>query len=224
MSEFKKTTRLRLSSLSYVISAILFVLYPAIRPFSDESSLQGAAAFASIEWTISHMLAMVAFTLLPLGLLGLYDSLQKTAVEKITYWAMVACFIGVGFTLPFYGGETFGLHAIGQEALMQQSAALVSLESTVRSGSGFMMFLIGMLLLAVSSILMTLAIWRSNNYAKWSGIPFALGMLLYLPQFFFDQPLRVAHGVLVAIGCLCIAVELLKQHRMVITTHTGNSM
>lgn len=52
MSKFKYPIRIRISAFSFVISAILFVLYPAIRPFSDEASLQGAAAFASTEWMV----------------------------------------------------------------------------------------------------------------------------------------------------------------------------
>ena len=65
--------------------------------------MQGATAFGSPYWLLAHMLAMVAFTLLPLGLLGLYSTLQNTTVERVGYWAFVLSLIGVGFTLPFYG-------------------------------------------------------------------------------------------------------------------------
>ena len=139
--------QMRISASSLVISGILFVLYPMIRPFSDETSLQGAIAFASTNWLVAHILAIVAFTLLPLGLLGLHQSLQGTALNSLSYWAIVLCLLGIGLTLPFYGGETFGLHAIGQEALRQQDATLVSLSTVVRSGIGLVMFLIGLLLL-----------------------------------------------------------------------------
>ena len=53
------TFRSRLAALSLAVSGILFVLYPAIRPFSDESSLQGALAFASPSWVLAHTLAML---------------------------------------------------------------------------------------------------------------------------------------------------------------------
>jgi hypothetical protein len=33
--------------------------------------------------------------------------------------------IGIGLTLPYYGGEAYGLHTIGQEAL---TAAFTSIE------------------------------------------------------------------------------------------------
>ncbi|WP_429260402.1 hypothetical protein [Paraburkholderia sp. GAS334] len=191
-----------------VISGLLFVLYPAIRPFSDESSLRGAAAFASGQWLIAHMLAMVAFTLLPLGLLELHRSLQRTAVERGAYWAVVLSLLGTGLTLPFYGGEAYGLHAIGQQAVIQQSVAVLSLATVVRSGPGLAMFLVGLLLLAVAAIIAATTIWRSVIYPRWSGVPLAVGLALYIPQFFGTQPLRVTHGLLVAIGCWWIAAGI----------------
>jgi hypothetical protein len=40
------------------LAGILFVLYSALRPFSDEMSLQGARAFASSQWVVAHVLAI----------------------------------------------------------------------------------------------------------------------------------------------------------------------
>lgn len=205
--------RIRLGAAALAIAGILYVLYPALRPFSDETSLQGAVAFASVEWHVSHMMGMVAFTLLPLGLLGLYQSLHATAGERLGYWALVLGMIGIGFTLPYYGGETYGLYAIGQEALRQQSAALLNLAPVVRGGAGMIMFAVGLILLAVGGILAAIGIWRSGAYSRWSGIPFAAGLALYIPQYFWTQPFRVAHGLLVAIGCLWIAGSLWRSSR-----------
>ena len=56
--------------------------------------------------------------------------------------------------------------------------------------------------------LVAIAVWRSGTLSRWSGIPFALGFVLYLPQFFGTQPIRVAHGLLVALGCIWVAVSL----------------
>lgn len=204
---------LRVSAISLGISGILFVLYPVIRPFSDEVSLEGAEAFASTEWLVAHILAIVAFTLLPLGFLGFYHSLQDTTLKPLMYSALVLCFVSIGLILPFYGGETYGLHAIGLEAITQQTADLVSIANVVRSGTGLVMFLIGLLLLATASILVAITIWRSGRYQKWSGIPFSLGMALYIPQFFGGQPLRVAHGLLVTLGCFWLAVDLWRQSK-----------
>ncbi|WP_136623587.1 hypothetical protein [Bradyrhizobium centrolobii] len=205
---------IRLGAGALVISGILFVTYPALRPFSDERSLQGAAAFGSAAWLASHMLAMVAFTLLPLGLLGLQRSLRGTSAERLLFLAVVLSVIGMGFTLPFYGGEAFGLHALGQEALRQRSDSPLGLVEVIRSGPGLVMFLAGLLLLAVSAIATAIALWRSRLYPKACGVPFAVGISLYIPQFFGAQPLRVAHGLLVAAGCVWMAAYLWRREQV----------
>jgi hypothetical protein len=151
------------------------------------------------------MLAMVAFILTGFGLLALHLSLQGTPAERVSFWALIVGWMGVGLTLPFYGGEGFGLHAIGQRALADQSPALVSIAGEVRSGAGLVMFLIGLVSLAVGAIMAAIAVWKSPPLARWSGIPFALGFALYIPQFFGSRPLRVGHGLLVMVGCLLLA-------------------
>jgi hypothetical protein len=54
----------RLAALSLVIAGVCFLLYPAIRPFSDEATLRGAEAFASSAWLLAHSLVMVGCWLL----------------------------------------------------------------------------------------------------------------------------------------------------------------
>jgi uncharacterized oligopeptide transporter (OPT) family protein len=139
--------------------------------------------------------------------------MQHTPAERPGYWAVVLSWIGVALTLPFYGEEAYGLHVLGQEAIRQQSAALLTLVRVIRSGAGAVIFLVGFLLLGIAAVLAAVAIWRSGSYSKWSGILLAVGVGLYIPQFFWTQPLRVAHGVLVAIGCVWIAVGLWRQNQ-----------
>jgi hypothetical protein len=203
-----EAARMRLGAVSLVVAGILFVLYPAIRPFSDETSLSGATAFASPEWLLAHIMGMLGFTLIGLGMLGLYFALRETRVERLTFGSLVVGWLGISLTLPYYGGEAFGLHAIGQEALRQHSAALVSLADVVRGGPQEVMFGVGLLLLGASAVMVAIAIWWSGVLPRWSGVPFALAFALYIPQFFGNQPIRVAHGLLVAIGCLWIAIGM----------------
>jgi hypothetical protein len=70
-------------------AGILFVLYPAIRPFSDETGLQGAAAFASNAWIVAHVVAMLGFILLSLGVLGAYSRLRQGLGERPAALAVV---------------------------------------------------------------------------------------------------------------------------------------
>ena len=204
------SSRVRLGAMSLALSGILFVLYPLLRPFSDEASLQGAAAFASPAWILAHLLGVFGFICVALGCLSLSSALQHTAARLLASLALVLTWIGVGLILPYYGAEMFVLRALGQEALRRQSPALLSLVDSVRLGPGAIVFGVGLLLLAAGAILVAIAVWRSGMLSRWSGIPFALGFALYLPQFFGTPPIRVAHGLLVALGCLWLAVSLVR--------------
>jgi hypothetical protein len=207
MMKMQSTSSLQipLGTIALILSGIFFVLYPVIRPFSDESSLQGAAAFASYSWVLAHSLAIAAFILLTLGILGLYILLKETRVERHAMVALVLIWIGVGLTLPYYGAETFGLHTIGQEALRQKSPELLSLANSVRWQEGIVFIGSGLLLLAAGTIVFAVAIWKSGSRPRWSGIPLAIGFALYLPQFGTPQEVRVTHGLLIMIACILIA-------------------
>ncbi len=199
------SARVRLGALALAVGGVLFVLYPAIRPYSDETSLQGAAAFASTGWIVAHVLAMLGFVLVTLGVLALYATLRDTPAERLAFLALVTTWIGVGLTLPYYGAEAFGLHVLGQEAIRQHSTAIVGLANDVRYGPGVFLFGSGLLLLGIGGVLAAAAVWRSGTLSRWSGVPFALAFALYIPQFFGSPAIRVAHGLLVMAGCLWIA-------------------
>ena len=202
---------IRLAALSFGIAGICFVLYPAIRPFSDESSLQGAGAFASSAWILAHSLAMIGFILLILGLLGICIRLRGTQSRNLGYAALVVTWIGIGLVLPYYGAEAFALHAVGQEALtLNNIGLLVTLTGAIRYGPGIWFFLSGLLAIAAGTVLFSIAIRRSGALVWWGGIPLAVGFILFLPQFFFSQPVRVAHGVLILAGCWLLAWSIQK--------------
>lgn len=198
----------RLGALSLALSGILFVLYPALRPFSDQAgaqTMQGAEAFASPFWILAHTLAAVGFILLALGLVSLRIVLRQTAWGSLASVAWIVTWIGVGLSLLYYGAESFALHAIGQQAVVQHSTRLLTLVDAIRFGPAIYVFAVGLVLVGVGPILAAIAIWRSGTISRWNGLPFALGFALYIPQFFGSQPIRIAHGLLVTLGCLWVA-------------------
>lgn len=197
---------LRFSSAALAAAGVLFFLYPLLRPYSDETTLDGARAMASTAWILAHVFAIGGFILLIPGLLGLFAAL---AGQRPAYAAVVASWLGVGLLLPYYGAETFGLNAIAQRAVRDNDPGLLELAETARLGSvQATMFLAGLLLLAAGAILAAVAIWRSGITPRWSGIPFAVGFALFLPQFFGPPWMRIGHGLLVAVGCVLLAAVL----------------
>jgi hypothetical protein len=105
------------AGLPLLLAGACFALYPALRPFSDEKSLNGARAFASSRWLVAHSLGIAAFILLTAGLFAVYEQLKDTTAQPTARSGLLLSWIGVGLVLPYYGAEVFGLHAAGQQAL-----------------------------------------------------------------------------------------------------------
>ena len=208
MSTSRTGSRSRAFALA--VAGVLFVLYPAVRPWQDESTVEGATkAMNSGAWVAAHVFAMVGFILVALGLLGLWNAVRRTRAERLALAAVVTTWIGVGLTLPYYGAEDFGLNAIARKAAEGQVSDLLGLVEAVRfSPVPITTFGLGLLLLAAGAVLAAVASWRSGVLARSSGILFAAGFVLFLPQFFTPPAVRIAHGVLVAAGSIWLAVAL----------------
>jgi hypothetical protein len=170
-------TRTRLGALVLAVAGVLFVLYPALRPWQDESTVEGAIkAMSSGAWVAAHLFAMVGFILVALGLLAVWNAVSATRAERLGFAAVVTAWIGVGLTLPYYGAEDFGLNAIARKAAEGQVLDLLGLVDAVRlSPVPATTFALGLLLLGVGAVLAAVAIWRSGVLPRSSGTLFAAG-------------------------------------------------
>jgi hypothetical protein len=203
-------TRTRSGALALAVAGVLFVLYPAVRPWQDESTVEGATkAMSSGAWVAAHLFAMVGFILVALGLLAVWNAVSRTRAERLGFAAVVTAWVGVGLTLPYYGAEDFALNAIARKAAEGQVPDLLGLVDAVRfSPVPITTFGLGLLLLAAGAVLAAVAVWRSGVLPRPSGILFAAGFVLFLPQFFTPPAVRIAHGVLVAAGSIWLALAL----------------
>ncbi|MEU0879291.1 hypothetical protein ABZ345_11885 [Lentzea sp. NPDC005914] len=166
-------------------AGLLFLLYPALRPWEDETTTQGAqAAMGSTAWVASHLFAMIGFILVPIALLEIH----RTAA--ITFW------VGAGLTLPYYGAEDFGLHEIASQPNILELAESVRYNPVAATT-----FAVGLVTMGVAAIMVAVRLRTT------ASILFAAGFALFLPQFFTPPVARIAHGVLLAAGCLWLAWE-----------------
>ncbi|HEX6443795.1 MAG TPA: hypothetical protein VF053_01815 [Streptosporangiales bacterium] len=203
------TVRRGAGALALAVAGVLFLVYPVVRPYSDEASMQGAAAIGSPWWVVAHLCAVVGFVLLPLGLLVLRDLVAGSDAARLAGSALVVTWIGVGFVLPYYGAEIFGLNALARRVERTGDASLLGLASDVRyAPAALATFGLGLVALAVGAVLVGVTLWRAMPSLRWAGIVFAVAFVLYLPQFFGPPFLRMAHGVLVAVGCASVAVAV----------------
>lgn len=221
-------TRNRLGAAALAVAGLMFLLYPAVRPWHDEETIDGAlASMGSSAWVSSHLFAMAGFVLVPFGLLALRDAVRETRAERTAAAAIAVFWLGAGLTLPYYGAEDFALHAIAREAAGGATFDLLGLVDAVRDGTvAVTTFGIGLVLLGVGGVLAAVAVWRSGVPARWSGVPFGAGFALFLPQFFTPAAARIGHGVLLAAGCVLLAAVLWRaagaQTRSMVTL-PGNS-
>jgi hypothetical protein len=204
------SVRTRLGAAALAVAGVLFLLYPAVRPWEDESTAEGATrAMSSGAWVASHLFAMLGLILVPLGLLAVLDAVGRTRAGRLALVALVTFWVGAGLTLPYYGAEDFALNAIAGKAEQGQALDLLDLVDAVRFGpAAATTFVVGLLLLGVGAILVAVAIWRSGVLPRASGIAFAAGFALFFPQFYTPPAVRIAHGVLVAAGSIWVALAL----------------
>jgi hypothetical protein len=200
-------TRIRAGAAALAAAGALFLAYPALRPWHDEGTVAGAtASMSSTAWVTAHFLAMLAFILMPLGLLALRAALAATRVEPLALTAALLAWIGSGLVLPYYGAEDFGLHAAAGSA--GPGAGLLGLVHAVRYQPLALTIFGTGLLLAAAAIMAAIAVWRSHVLPRASAILFAAGMALFLPQFFSPAAVRIGHGILLAIGSIILATAL----------------
>jgi hypothetical protein len=219
-------TRIRAGAIALAAAGLLFLAYPALRPWHDEGTVAGAtASMSSTAWVTAHFFAMLGFILVPLGLLALRSALAATGAEPLALTAAVTAWIGSGLVLPYYGAEDFGLHAIAGSA--GPRAGLLGLIHAVRfQPLAATIFATGLLLLAAAAIMAAIAVWRSHVLPRASALLFAVGMALLLPQFFGPASVRIAHGILLAAGSVILAAALWAsagRPRAAVTPLTGRS-
>ena len=196
------TARGRFGAGAFAFAGVMFLLYPALRPWHDESTVAGAReSMSSNEWVAAHFFAMLGFIAVPLGLFALHAILAS----RSSLLALVTAWIGAGLTLPYYGAEDFGLHALARS----RTPDLLDVVDQVRfQPVAATIFAVGLLVLGVSGVLTAVAIWRSGVLPRASGTLFAAGFVLLFPQFYLPPAGRIAHGVLVLVGCLWLAGTL----------------
>jgi hypothetical protein len=195
------TTR-RWGAAALAFAGLMFLLYPAVRPWHDETTEAGAhASMASAAWVAAHFFAMLGFIAVGLAMLAL----RALVPSRLATAALITTWVGAGLTLPYYGAEDFGLHGVARSG----AADLVGLSDAVRySPLAITTFGLGLLALAAGAVLAAAAVWRSGVMARPAAILYAVGFALFLPQFFLPAAARIAHGVLLAAGCLWFAAAM----------------
>ncbi len=190
-----------------------FAAYPALRPYTDETALEGADAMASAAWVAAHSLGMVGFISLTLGVWAM----SRPAVlpgggttGRAAGVTLALTWLGASLVLPYYGAETFGLQVIADRAAAEGDAGLLELAEAFRYGAVPLAFFgTGLLLLAGAGVALATTVRRCSLAVRVGGTVAGAALATYLPQFFLTPELRIGHGVLLGLGLLTLAAGLL---------------
>jgi hypothetical protein len=121
-------------------------------------------------------------------------------------WATALAWIGAAGASLYYGAEIFGIRTFAEASMRRGDASLLDEVQVLREQPmAVVLFGVGLLLVAAAGVLASIALFRPRVPWAWTGVVFATGLVLVLPQFFTSPSMRTAHGVLFAVGCLFIA-------------------
>jgi len=141
-------TRIRAGAVALAAAGVLFLAYPALRPWHDEGTIAGAtASMSSTAWVTAHFFAMLGFILMPLGLLLLAAA---AIVAAIAVWR--------SHVLPRTSAILF---ATGMALFLPQSFS----PAAVRIAHG--------ILPAAGSIILAAALWASAGRPRAAVSPHA---------------------------------------------------
>lgn len=202
----------RWTAVAFAASGLLWALFPLLRPWADTVPVPSddlAAAWASDAWIIAHLFGIAALGLLVPALLGLRSLLAVRPGARgvvLLTWATALAWVGVAGASLYYGAEMFGIRTFAEASLRRGDASLLDEVQVLRDQPmAVVLFGVGLLLVAVAGVLASLALFRARMPWAWTGVVFAAGLVLVLPQFFTTPAMRTAHGVLFGVGCLRVA-------------------
>lgn len=188
-------------------TGVFMAAYLLLRPYGDTGDPgAAAAAYASTWWVVAHLcgaLALASFGRLALRLADVDGGLLSRS-------ARTAALTGTVLVLPYYGAETFGLHAIGQQALAGDSDVLTLVDAVRNHPAALTTFGLGMLLLAVAGVLMAVVWQRRGGTLAWAAWPLGLAMAAVLPQFYLPPVGRMAFGLAYAAAAAVLLTAVLR--------------
>lgn len=184
----------------------LMAIYLLLRPYGDsQAGTPMASAFASDRWVTAHMCGAMGLAAFAWSTLRLSD-MDPSGPAR---WARGAGLLGAALVLPYFGAESFGLHALGVQAHGGDLQVLDLVNKVRYEPVAITMFGVGLMALAVSGVAFALA-WSRLHVGltqSWFGWPLAVLISLFLPQFFLPEWARMIFGVSY-LGAACLFAAL----------------
>jgi hypothetical protein len=204
--------RVRLGALALGLSARLLTAFPLVRPFfaldprsPGETLAVASASVTSARWVAAHLLAMLAFVLLLFGMLALYAYLRAGLMEPRALRGLAWSLAGIALIMPMLGFETYVLPVLGR-LYLAGTTGVAPIVGLIYLGPAIVVFLLGLLFLAIGVVYLAVAIWQDSRLPRWAGVLFAIGLALWFPP--FPRAVRIIDGFFIGLGGLWLASSM----------------
>jgi len=148
---------------------------------------------------------MVAFVLLPFGMLALYTYLRTGLREPRALRALTWSLGGIALIMPMLGFETYVLPILAT-LYLAGTTGISPVVGLIYLGPAIVVFLLGLLFLAIGVVYLAVAIWQDSRLPRWAGVLFAIGLALWFPP--FPRAVRIIDGFLIGLGGLWLAFSM----------------
>jgi hypothetical protein len=186
--------RIRFGFLTLVVGGLLGFAALVLRgpaPLPNVDVDAWAQVVTDSNYFLTQVLTIFAYVIPFFGFWGIYASLSKNEkVEKFAFWGFMCSIIGTSLAIATLGVFSFVSPSLA-ELYLQGDNQVPEIITQVAIGQPSMINFLGGTLYLLGTILLGVAIWRSNLLPKWSGMMIA------------------AHGLSLVIGFVLFPLLLL---------------
>jgi len=202
--------RIRWSLLTLVFGSLIGVIALLLRgpvPLPNVDVDAWAWAVTGKSYNLAQILLIVAYVIPFFGFWAIYAVLQsEEKVEKLAFWGFMGGILGTALAMPTLGIFSFMSPPLAQ-GYLGGNDRLPDLITRVAFGRPAIINLSGGTIYLLGMVLLGLAIWRSGNLPKWTGLMMALhGLALVFGFTLF--PVLVLGWVLLLIAGLWLFVGI----------------
>jgi hypothetical protein len=210
------TKRVSLGAIALILAGIALLpqgLLTAKVPSAPKQNLAFAAGANSLSYRFSIMLVGISLTLFILGIFALYAHLAQTKQEKIAFAGLIVTVGFLALFLPLTGFAAFVVPAIGNLVEQGQVEMISVLDAIFKEPFLPIQFFAG-ILWNVGSILLGIAIWRSETLWKWGGLLFIVYGVIGIPSFLDVKLFQIVAPIVGGLAQIAVGISL---------WHTGRS-
>ena len=159
-------------------------------PTAPARNLEFAAGANSSGWRLGMALAGLSLALFILGTLALYAHLSQTKEESLAFVGLVMTVGFIALMLPVTGFAAYVVPAIGRMVAQGQTEMVTVMNQTFKEPFLVIPFFSG-ILWNIGSVLLGIAIWRSETLWPWGGILYIAYGVLGIPAFLDVKALQI---------------------------------